>query len=114
MIRFCKHNPPVFEGMFDMQIAEDWISRLEKIFKVLDCPTETKAQMAIYQLEKDTDRWWKNTKLLLQARDILITWEVFLEQFYEKYFPQSVRDEREAEFLVLRQGEKDNRVENAG
>ncbi|XP_028800477.1 uncharacterized protein LOC114755776 [Neltuma alba] len=72
MARFCKHNPPLFDGVFDVQVAEDWINCLEKIFKVLDCPTE-------------------------------VTWEVFLEQFYEKYFPRSVRDEREVEFLTLKQ-----------
>ena len=53
MTRFCKHHPPVFDGTFDVQAAEEWINRLEKIFKVLDCPSEKKAQMAIYRLEKD-------------------------------------------------------------
>ncbi|XP_028752880.1 uncharacterized protein LOC114712228 [Neltuma alba] len=56
MTRFCKHNPPSFDGTFDVQAVEDWINRLEKIFK-----------------------------------------------FYEKYFPRSIRDEREAEFLTLKQ-----------
>ncbi|XP_028799200.1 uncharacterized protein LOC114754583 [Neltuma alba] len=106
MACFCKHNPPSFDGVFDVQVAEDWINRLEKIFKVLDCPIEWKAQMAIYKLEKDADRWWKNTELILDARNMRVTWEVFLEQFYEKYFPRPVRGEREAEFLTLKQ--KDN------
>ncbi|XP_028801542.1 uncharacterized protein LOC114756770 [Neltuma alba] len=56
MTCFGKHNPPSFDGTFDVQAAEDWINRLEKIFK-----------------------------------------------FYEKYFFRSVRDEREVEFLTLKQ-----------
>ncbi|XP_028756933.1 uncharacterized protein LOC114716137 [Neltuma alba] len=52
MTRFCKHNPPSFDGVFDVQVAEDWISRLEKIFKVLDCPTEWKAHMSTPKSEK--------------------------------------------------------------
>ncbi|XP_028799201.1 uncharacterized protein LOC114754584 [Neltuma alba] len=103
MTRFCKHNPPSFDGRFDVQAAEEWINRLEKIFKILDCSSERKAQMAIYKLEKDADRWWKNTEILLDARNTTVTWEVFLEQFYEKYFPRSVQEEREAEFLTLKQ-----------
>ncbi|XP_028777282.1 uncharacterized protein LOC114733935 [Neltuma alba] len=59
--------------------------------------------MAIYKLEKDADRWWTNTEILLNARNTTLTWEVFLEQFCEKYFPRSVRDEREVEFLTLKQ-----------
>ena len=53
------------------------------------------------------DRWWKNTEVILHSRNIPFTWEIFLEQFNEKYFPQSVRDEREAEFLILKQGEQE-------
>ncbi|XP_028801536.1 uncharacterized protein LOC114756763 [Neltuma alba] len=80
MAHFCKHNPPSFDRVFDVQVVEDWINCLEKIFK--------------------------NTELILDAWNTRVTWEVFLEQFYEKYFPRSVRDEREAEFLTLKQ--KDN------
>ncbi|XP_028803936.1 uncharacterized protein LOC114759003 [Neltuma alba] len=43
------------------------------------------------------------TEILLDARNTTVTWEVFLEQFYEKYFSRSVRDEREAKFLTLKQ-----------
>ncbi|XP_028794061.1 uncharacterized protein LOC114749656 [Neltuma alba] len=103
MTRFCKHNPPSFDGTFDVEAAEEWINRLEKIFKVMDCSLERKTQMTIYKLEKDADRWWKNTEILLNARNTTVTWEVFLEQLYEKYFPRSVCDEREAEFLTLKQ-----------
>ncbi|XP_028799236.1 uncharacterized protein LOC114754604 [Neltuma alba] len=103
MTRFYKHNPPSFDGTFDVQVAEEWINHLEKIFKVLYCLLERKAQMAIYKLEKDADRWWKNTEILLDTRNTTVTWEVFLEQFYEKYFLRSVRDEREVEFLTLKQ-----------
>ncbi|XP_028807169.1 uncharacterized protein LOC114761886 [Neltuma alba] len=59
--------------------------------------------MATYKLEKDVDRWWKNSEILLDALNMTVTWEVFLEQFYEKYFPRFVRDERETEFLTLKQ-----------
>ncbi|XP_028798677.1 uncharacterized protein LOC114754097 [Neltuma alba] len=103
MTRFCKHNPPSFDGTFDVQAVEEWINRLKKIFKVLDCSSEQKGQMVIYKLEKDADRWWKNTTILLDARNTTVTWEVFLEQFYEKYFLRSVQDEREVEFLTLKQ-----------
>ena len=106
--KFCKHNPPTFEGSLNVQVAESWVMRLEKIFKVMSCPSEMRAQLAVYKLEQEADRWWSNTELILRARDIPITWEVFLEQFNQKYFPKSVQDEKEAEFLVLRQGDRES------
>ncbi|XP_028772091.1 uncharacterized protein LOC114729274 [Neltuma alba] len=106
--KFCKHHPSEFLGKFDIQAAEDWLMKLEKIFKVMNCATEVKAQMAIYKLEGDADRWWKNTELMLLAHNIPLTWEIFQEKFNEKYFPQSVRDEKEAEFLTLTQAENES------
>ena len=33
-----------------------------------------------------------------------ITWDVFRDAFYQKYFPASVRNAKELEFMHLRQG----------
>ena len=38
--------------------------------------------------------------------DEILTWTVFLDAFYEKYFPESVWDEKEVEFMELIQGNK--------
>ncbi|XP_028763450.1 uncharacterized protein LOC114721737 [Neltuma alba] len=103
IVEFGKHHPPGFKGTFDVQVAEDWITRLEKIFNILECPFERKAQMVIYKIEGEADRWWKNTELVLQANGTLITWEVFKDQFFLKYFPRSMTDEKEAKFLTIKQ-----------
>ncbi|KAI9128268.1 hypothetical protein K1719_001261 [Acacia pycnantha] len=55
--QFCKLKPPTFRGKLDL--AEDWLKRLEKIFKVIECPENRKAEPAIYRLEGDADRWWE-------------------------------------------------------
>ena len=49
--------------------------------------------------------WWSNTQGSLATRGAPITWEEFKEVFLEKYFPHSVRIQKETEFLQLRQGE---------
>ncbi|XP_028804835.1 uncharacterized protein LOC114759761 [Neltuma alba] len=64
--------------------------------------------MAIYKLEGEADRWWKNTEMILQENATPITWEVFKEHFNLKYFPQSVRDEKEVEFLMIQQGPRES------
>ena len=55
-------------------------------------------------LKGDAEFWWKGVKGLLDGDGVQISWNRFKTCFYEKYFPQSVRDAKEQEFLNLRQG----------
>nr|KYP42539.1 hypothetical protein KK1_036066 [Cajanus cajan] len=41
---------------------------------------------------------------MLTARGVTIDWECFRTVFMEKYFPESVRHAKEAEFMRLHQG----------
>jgi hypothetical protein len=43
------------------------------------------------------------TKAGLEAKRKPLTWTNFLEAFYEKYFPDSMRDQKELEFQQLEQ-----------
>lgn len=43
-------------------------------------------------------------QLLLVNGEEPILWEAFQEAFYEKYFPESVRHQKKAEFFSLTQG----------
>ncbi|XP_052113753.1 uncharacterized protein LOC127744923 [Arachis duranensis] len=42
---------------------------------------------------------------ILQPDGIVISWELFRDEFYKKYFPTSVRNARELELLQLKQGQ---------
>ena len=35
--RFLKRGPPEFTGTEDPLVADDWIMRMEKIFRVFEC-----------------------------------------------------------------------------
>ena len=56
-------------------------------------------------LESDAKYWWNNTGESLATQEALITWDEFKEVFLEKYFPHSVRIQKEIGFLQLQQGE---------
>ena len=83
--QFCKLKPPAFHGKLDL--AEDWIMRLERNFEVMECLGNRKAQLAIYKLEGDADRWWKSIAASLRAPYCPVTWEKFLEKFNKQYLP---------------------------
>nr|KYP51234.1 hypothetical protein KK1_026918 [Cajanus cajan] len=52
----------------------------------------------------EAEHWWRSTYQMLVARGITVDWECFRTMFMEKYFSESVRHTKEAEFLRLHQG----------
>ena len=77
---------------------------LEKKFQVMRCPEEEKTRLAAYMLQGPAAIWWESLKRTTFAGYDDVDWAMFLDVFQEKYFPQHVRDAKEAEFLTLEQG----------
>ena len=105
--QFRKLGPPSFLGNLDPTKAESWIMQMEKIFDVIGCTELQKVSFASFMLKGEAEHWWISTKKTLPLEEYeILTWRIFLEAFYEKYFPESVRDEKEVEFIELIQGNK--------
>ncbi|XP_028085586.1 uncharacterized protein LOC114286610 [Camellia sinensis] len=99
---FKKMKPPSFKGGIERMKAEAWVLGIEKLFEVFPCTEAQKVQLAAFTLEDEARRWWMLTRTVHQG----LTRDKFLELFYDKYFPQSTRDKKVAEFETLRQGNK--------
>ena len=41
-------------------------------------------------LEGEAELWWRSAKRLFDTRELPIAWELFVEAFYDKYFPENV------------------------
>nr|KYP41813.1 hypothetical protein KK1_036805 [Cajanus cajan] len=52
-------------------------------------------------LTGEVEYWWKGTSQMLIDRGMVVDWVCFKRAFLEKYFPESVRHAREAEFMRL-------------
>ncbi|OMO91869.1 reverse transcriptase [Corchorus capsularis] len=96
-------NPPQFEGGADALVAETWVKELEKVFKAMRIPNESRVDLAITQLKGNAEYWWDTTKPAYESSDEPLTWIKFKEIFFEQYFPKSVRKVKENEFLQLQQ-----------
>ncbi|XP_061340226.1 uncharacterized protein LOC133286788 [Gastrolobium bilobum] len=70
----------------------------------MDCPNTLRVYFATYLLIREAEHWWTNTKRYFQSRGTEITWAIFKDAFLEKFFPQSIRNRKEIEFLELKQG----------
>uniref|UniRef100_A0A2N9IMJ0 RNA-directed DNA polymerase n=1 Tax=Fagus sylvatica TaxID=28930 RepID=A0A2N9IMJ0_FAGSY len=103
---FRKLGPPVFKGTTDPFEAEAWVKRMEKLFTTMGCTDDQRVTFAAFMLEGEADVWWTEEQRLLCGAGRQITWEVFLETFYEHYFPVSTREQLESEFLRFTQGNK--------
>uniref|UniRef100_A0A151UGZ5 Transposon Ty3-I Gag-Pol polyprotein n=1 Tax=Cajanus cajan TaxID=3821 RepID=A0A151UGZ5_CAJCA len=104
LAEFKKCHPPQFKGDADLEVADHWICELEKIFTVMGCSQERRLAYAVYMLVGEAEHWWRGTHHMLTAREIAVDWECFRGVFLEKYFPESVRHAKEAEFMQLHQG----------
>ncbi|XP_028112589.1 uncharacterized protein LOC114310698 [Camellia sinensis] len=99
---FKKMKPPTFKGGIEPMKAEAWVLGIEKLFEVFPCTEAQKVQLAAFTLEDEARRWWMLTRTIHPE----LTWDRFLGLFYDKYFPQSMRDKKVTEFETLRQGNK--------
>ncbi|XP_028088575.1 uncharacterized protein LOC114289119 [Camellia sinensis] len=98
----CLQKPPSFKGGIELMKAEAWVLGIEKLFEVFPCTEAQKVQLAAFSLEDKERRWW----MLTRTTHPRLTWDRFLELFYDKYFPQSIQDKKVTEFETLRQGNK--------
>jgi len=102
---FLRHKPAKFTGKVSPDEADAWLRKCEKIFKVMNCEDEQKLLFATYLLNEDVEYWWAGMQQQMGTREELVTWANFRTRFLEKYFPDTVRQDREAEFLALQQGD---------
>ncbi|GAU41957.1 hypothetical protein TSUD_135710 [Trifolium subterraneum] len=72
--RFLKHKPYFFVGGFNPDGAVKWVEEVEIIFDAMDCD-----------------------------RGVVITWEMFKREFFNKYFPADVKNKKVVEFMKLEQ-----------
>ena len=104
MIEFKRLSPPTFEGTTEPMEAEKWIIEMEKVFRVLECFEGEKVAYASYMLRGDAYDWWQLEEDKRGQETEPWTWELFKSVFYEKYFPKSIRFQKEKEFIKLTQG----------
>uniref|UniRef100_A0A2N9GJY8 RNA-directed DNA polymerase n=1 Tax=Fagus sylvatica TaxID=28930 RepID=A0A2N9GJY8_FAGSY len=93
MTEFKRLTPPSFEGSTEPLVAEKWLTKMEKAFKVLKCAEEEKVNYATYMLQGDTYDWWRMEEDKHNHDPEPYTWEMFKAAFYEKFAPTLVADE---------------------
>ena len=83
----------MFNGEIEMgEEVEAWLGGMKKCFQIHNYLDELKAKMAIYNLTRKEDIWWKHIKKVKGKKERNVTWKKFkklfkrmflLEQYYE-------------------------------
>ncbi|XP_074327565.1 uncharacterized protein LOC141665479 [Apium graveolens] len=90
--QFKRLNPPTFDGATYPAIIEMWIQEMEKGFGLLVSTEQQKRKNeTIANLEENPEPY---------------TWAKFKKALEEKYFPRTVRLQKERDFIRLQQGER--------
>ncbi|XP_058766746.1 uncharacterized protein LOC131640358 [Vicia villosa] len=101
---FFRMDPPEFAGGLDPVVAHDWLASMERIFQAIQCNEEEKVIFATQKMKGPALRWWNTASTYFTTQEIPKDWHHFKAAFLEKYFPNSVRTQREREFQNFKQG----------
>ncbi|XP_057468155.1 uncharacterized protein LOC130757418 [Actinidia eriantha] len=97
--QFLNLKPPTFKGGMDPVKANDWLSEMEKNFRLLRCGERQKVEIGSYLLTGEASRWWN----LKGVREPMMDWARFKVIFREKFVPRAVQNAKSAEFERLKQ-----------
>ena len=102
LAKFKKFAPTPFKEAKTPEEADEWLTELEGILETLKTEEEDKIPFTEFLLQGEAREWWKIEKA--NFKGATLTWKDFREIFLSCYFPTSVCEQKEQEFLYLKQG----------
>ncbi|XP_056691642.1 uncharacterized protein [Spinacia oleracea] len=99
---FSSLNPPSYDGKPDPVEFEDWINRIDQLFETLQCPEKWRVDFAVFYLSGQAGLWWKVIKERKNGPGF--GWNELQKLMRDKFYPPSLRKQKEDEFLHLQQG----------
>ena len=95
-------TPLPFKGESGPDVADFWIVKVKKKFRVMNCAEEDKVRLGTYLLQGHVEQWWQSmTRTKYANHEGPIPWEEFLVASQDKYFLEHVKDQKEREFNDL-------------
>ncbi|XP_022159307.1 uncharacterized protein LOC111025716, partial [Momordica charantia] len=101
---FKRYGPPTFDGGSEKATAaEEWVRELEALYVYLGCEDQFKFKGAVFMLRGEALNWWDSVVAAEDHANVPDTWARFKDLLYDYYYPETVKDMKEAEFLHLSQ-----------
>ena len=100
---FMRMNPPMYFGSKIDEDPQDFLDEVYKILFAMGVSTTGKAKVAAYQLKDVAQKWYNQWKDNRPFGDGPVTWEVFENEFLERFFPREKMKSKVKELINLRQ-----------
>ncbi|CAL8169358.1 unnamed protein product [Prunus armeniaca] len=75
-----------FHGSVDPAEADAWLTDVERVFEVLQCPDGDRVHLATLLLKGNAYHWWKTVRRGY-ANPAALTWEEFQRAFFDQFYP---------------------------
>ena len=95
-----------FDGSGSPTDAADWLRKVEKVMNGCRLTPEERVFFVPHQLTGLADIWWSSVSEAWPPSRGDITWDIFLQQFRAKYYPESFRDRMSDALNHIQQGSK--------
>ncbi|XP_042024003.1 uncharacterized protein LOC121771256 [Salvia splendens] len=92
-----------FVWTIDPAEAEIWLKRTKRVFNQMGCIAEERFDYTVSLLQDNAYYWWETVPRAMIHPPVL-SWDDFLREFGDKYMPPVYHDEKQREFLSLKQG----------
>jgi hypothetical protein len=93
-----------FFGALDGTAIEAWLENMAMCFTLRDYTSNMKVCMAVFQLKGNALLWWKTLLPQLNMAIEDVSWELFEEQFRERYLSEEFIECHLNDFNALQQG----------
>jgi hypothetical protein len=77
---------PEFVGGRASECAEAWLEGMTRCFSLRDYASTSKVNIMIFHWRDNALNWWGNMERKLHLTPDTISWEIFEERFWRKYF----------------------------
>ncbi|XP_022158637.1 uncharacterized protein LOC111025088 [Momordica charantia] len=102
---FKRYGPPTFDGGSERATAAEWwVRELEALYAYLGCEDQFKVKGVVFMLRGEALNWWDSIAVAEDHANVPVPWARFKDLLYDYYYPETVKDTKEAEFLHLAQG----------
>ncbi|MBM1124203.1 retrotransposon gag domain-containing protein, partial [Klebsiella pneumoniae] len=100
--QFKAMDPPTYKADSEPIEAEQWLTRVEKIFKAIRLRDDAlRIETATFYLHGEAGEWWKSYEEMNEDEEI--SWEDFKDLFLDEFFPDTLRERKREEFVNLTQ-----------
>jgi hypothetical protein len=101
-----KVKVPEFYGFPDGAAVEAWLENIAMFFSLREYTSNMKVPMVVFQLKGSVLLWRKMLLLQLNMAFKDVSWELFEEQFWERYLYKEFIERQLNEFNTLQQGSR--------